>query len=351
MILFLFSCQEKKGEFVCPPCDLPCDSLFFAKAGICPHCKMTLVKKNELIDESALVLDEVQLSTGSGVFLINGANGNADKSIKVYYHQPENFSVDSKILMVIPGAGRHGDRYRNAWIEESERYGLLLLSPMFEEEKYPFENYHLCGLIEEPNLAASLEFSDSSNMAILDEDLFTFRINSNQAEWLFHDFDRIFDLVVEAVGSSQTQYDLFGHSAGGQILHRLALFSNTTKANRIVAANSGFYTLPNFETKLPFGLKNTTMSREGLVQSFSKTLILLAGELDNEKENGGTLLRSNTVDKQGTNRLARAKHFFEFSQKKANELKAPFNWTIQIVPNVGHNHELMGNFAATILYQ
>jgi len=63
------SCQEKKGEYVCTPCDLPCDKLFFEKPGECPQCKMTLIHKSELIDESTLKINEVSLSTGSGVFL------------------------------------------------------------------------------------------------------------------------------------------------------------------------------------------------------------------------------------------------------------------------------------------
>ena len=113
-LLAIYACQEKTGAFICPPCDLPCDTLTFAKAGICPHCNMKLI-----VDESTLVLNEVSLSTGSGVFLLEGRNDNPP--IKIYYHQPENFTKTSKIILVIPGAGRNGDSYRDAWIEESEK--------------------------------------------------------------------------------------------------------------------------------------------------------------------------------------------------------------------------------------
>ena len=350
LLLSILSCKTPKGQYVCPPCDLPCDTLFFGQAGICPNCNMTLIKESDLRLEFNLLVNEVSLNTGSGVFLIEGAAHRKEKTIKVYYHKPEAFSSETNILMVIPGAGRNGDSYRDAWVEASERHNVLILSPMFEEENYPFEDYHLCGLMEELNLEESISFSENSNQVTLEEEALTYSINKNSEEWLFQDFDRIFDLVIQSLGTSQSTYDLFGHSAGGQILHRLALFANNTKADRIIAANSGFYTLPDFETQLPFGLKSTSIDQEDLKAAFSKKLILLIGELDNERENGGTLLRSTTVDKQGTHRLARGKYFHTFSKDKAKELNATFNWEIEIVPNVGHEHGLMGKAAAKMLY-
>jgi len=311
---------------------------------------MTLVKKSNLIDESTLILNDIQLKVGSGVFLIEGGKEKKEKTIKVYYHKPEQFTSESKVLMVIPGAGRNGDSYRDAWKEASEKYKVLVLSPMYEEEKYPFEAYHLGGLIYEPNLEESIEFVKGTNQINLNEKKFTYKVNFNQDDWLFNDFDRIFDLVIHSLGSTQSSYDIFGHSAGGQILHRFSLFQDKTKANKIIASNSGFYTLPDLETEMPFGIKNSPINNESLPNAFAKKLILLIGALDNENEKGRTLLRSETVDNQGVHRLERAIYFYEFSKNKAKKLHAGFNWKIEIVPNVGHDHKLMGNAAAKILY-
>ena len=176
-------------------------------------------------------------------------------------------------------------------------------------------------MIQDVNLENSVEFIENSNVAQLDEDNFSFQINNNPKEWIFSDFDRIFDLVAKSVHSTQTKYDVFGHSAGGQILHRLAIFHPNSKANHIIAANSGFYTLPDFELELPFGIKNTVLKEEDIKQSFSNNLTLLIGELDNENETGGTLLRSKTVDQQGLHRLARGKFFFQKAQNLAKELE------------------------------
>lgn len=350
LLLVLGACQKQREIYVCQPCDLPCDTIEYFRPGVCPHCNMPLVKQSELIDESALVLNEIDLKTGSGVFLMDGGKGHPDRTIKVYYHMPESYTKDSNILIVVPGAGRNGDSYRDAWVEKAEEYGTLILSPMYEEEQYPFQDYHLGGVIESPNLMESVTFIENTNIAQLDEETFICTFNPNRDEWIFHDFERLFDRVVAATSATQTQYDIFGHSAGGQILHRFVIFHPNSRARRILAANPGFYTLPDFDTAIPLGLKGTPFTEENLQQSFQKRLILFIGELDNENEQGGTMLRSPTVDRQGTHRLARGKFFFNFAEQQAAAMQSTFNWSLEIVPNVGHNQEKMGRAAADYLY-
>lgn len=346
----LSSCRNKNGEYVCPPCDLPCDELTFSEAGSCPHCDMALVRKEDLIEKNVLQLNQIDIQNGSGAFLVEGGPGHEGERIKVYYHKPENYDADSSILMVIPGAGRNGDSYRDAWIEESEKYGLLILSPMFAEGGYGFGDYHLCGLLKNIDLKNSIEYVENTNIARMNEENFSFEINPDSEQWIFNDFDRIFDLVVAHLNSEQTTYDIFGHSAGGHILHRMALFHQDSKANHILSANSSFYTLPSYEYSMPFGLKDAPIERETLQYAFSKNFVLFLGELDNENETGGTFLRSTTSDKQGLHRLERGKFFFESAKAMAEELKVDYNWKIQVVPGVGHNHREMGNAAGEYLY-
>ena len=61
-------------------------------------------------------------------------------------------------------------------------------------------------------------------------------------------------------------------------------------------------------------------------------------------------MRSKTVDQQGLHRLERGQYFYDTSKKIATELDADFNWKINIVPNVGHDHRKMGDAAAKILF-
>ena len=256
--------------------------------------------------------------------------------------------MESKILIVIPGAGRNGDSYRDAWIEASEKYNVLILSPMYAEDDYSFTDYHLGGIIKDANIRACNEFIVDTNVAVLYEDKLEYNVSQHPEEWIFDDFDDLFEKVVVSTNSNQEHYDMFGHSAGGQILHRLAIFHPFSKANRIIAANSGFFTLPAADIDLPFGIQNTSIDIESLRASFENNLVVMVGELDNEDEDGGTLLRSPTVDQH---RLERGKYFYDYSKLVAKEIGVPFNWNLTLVPNVGHNHRLMAAAAADLLYE
>ncbi len=350
LLLLSSSCSDKKKEYVCKPCALQCDELTFDEPGTCPYCEMELVEKSGLISKKASVINEIGLETGSGAFLIEGGKGNEGKTINVFFHMPKNFKPSSKILMVIPGAGRNADSYRDAWVEESEKYGILILCPMYREDQYTFGDYHICGLIKNLNLRQSIEYIENTNIARLNEEDFKFNVNANAEEWIFNDFDRIFDLVKAELNLTTTTYDLFGHSAGGHILHRHALFHRSSKADRIVASNASFYTLPNFEYSLPLGLKGSSLGKESLMPVFAKKLVIFLGELDNENETGGTFLRSKTADEQGLHRLARGRFFFESAKEKAKTLDYDFEWQIVVVPGVGHDHKKIGDAAADYLY-
>jgi hypothetical protein len=127
------------------------------------------------------------------------------------------------------------------------------------------------------------------------------------------------------------------------------LFPNA-KANRVLASNAGSYTLPDFNAAFPFGLQDISINKEQIKKSFKKNLVVFLGEEDNENETGGLILRSPTMDKQGTHRFSRGNYFYNKSKTKAKELNATFNWRLYIVPGVGHNQREMAKAAAIYLY-
>lgn len=290
------------------------------------------------------------IKNGSGYFEFTGGLGQED-TIKVYYHKPKSFSQKSKILLVIPGAGRNADDYRDSWIETSKKHSVLVISPSYTEKDYDYGAYHLGGLVKDLDLRKGVKFIKGTNKVELDEDVVEFNLNPDSSQWIYHDFDRLFDLVTKEVGSSRKTYDIFGHSAGGQILHRFALFAPNSKADRILASNAGSYTLPEFNTAFPFGVKDLNINKKSLKRSFKKHLVIFLGELDNENETGGLLLRSPTVDMQGTHRLSRGNYFYKKSQELANAKHLKFNWDLQVISGVGHNQRKMAKAAAIYLYE
>lgn len=341
---------EEFGQirYVCPPCYHVENILTteeYVHNGQCHVCGMNLIENSRLLPPEALALNP-----GSGNYLLQGRPTGSDKTIRVFYHKPEGFHVDSPILLVIPGAGRNAWSYRDNWISTSERYGVLILSPEFAERHYDFAAYHLGGVVTNFDYRNAQVSERPNRYRLKDEDIL-FDVVDEPERWTFKDLDRIFNSAVAATGSQRTRYDIFGHSAGGQMLHRLAIFLPNSNADRIIAANSGSYTLPVHDVGLPFGLKDTPITEDDLTRSFAANLVLLIGEEDNEQEMRGTMLHTPLVDQQGLGRLSRGQYFYRVSRERARELSVPFNWQLEIVEGVGHDNRAMGKAAALILYE
>lgn len=330
VILISVACTNPKGVYVCPPCDLDCDTLTFSKAGICPHCKMELVKREDLILEEDMVINHINIKAGSGQFLVEGGL-HKDKPITVHYYKAKGFGSGSAVIFIVHGAGRNGDDYRDAWIELAEQYNLLVLAPTYSNKHYPgFWNYNLAGMLYDVDIEKR-----------------TFKVSQNPEEWIFGDFDRIFSMVKNEMKLGQNTYDMFGHSAGAQLLHRMTIFYPENKAQHIVAANSGWYTLPDTE-EFPYGLNGTNNEEHKI--NFASELILLLGEQDNENETRGSLRKTPEANRQGLHRFARGQYFYRTAQKVAEEHQLEFKWKMEIVPGIGHDHKEMSKAAAKYLY-
>lgn len=275
---------------------------------------------------------------GSGTFTVGLSRG---RTVDVYYHCPRTLTNDSRVLMVLPGAGRNAWDYRDHWIEAAERFGVLVLSPHYPEREYPdFWNYNLAGMIADVRI-------DAKARAMVD-----YRITTDPARWLFADLEQVFDHARRTTGLTTSRYDVFGHSAGGQLAHRLALFARgTLRADRVLAANSGWYTVPDDSARFPFGLIDAPLVAGQMRSAFARRLVVFLGGADDANETRGDLVRSKDTDRQGLHRLARGQHFFEHSKQYAARQALPFRWTLHVVPDVGHDARRMSVAAADYLYR
>lgn len=335
----------------------------------------------------------VEIEPGSGSFLLEGGSGYGERTVRVFYHRPREFSPESPVILVVPGAGRNGDDYRDAWVEASEEYGLLVLSPRYPERYYPeYWSYNLAGMTSRVTIELTARIDTDpdewklddaaaaldSALAVHPHELFGHgafgrllqqmvllnaadrivdarpraagvEVNPDRRDWLFADFDRIFETAREALDLEAESYDMFGHSAGGQILHRLVLFRPNSRADRILAANSGWYTVPTFDVDFPYGLGDTPATEDQLRESFAADLVLFLGELDDADETRGSL-RGGPADRQGPGRLSRGRYFHHRAREAADELETDLRWKIEVVPGVGHDYRRMSRAAADYLY-
>ncbi|WP_034059637.1 hypothetical protein [Lacinutrix jangbogonensis] len=296
-------------------------------------------------------LETVHFNDGSGSFIISGGKGYENIDLTVYYHKPKKFNHSTKVLVVIPGSGRNGDSYRDSWIKASEKHNVLILSPSYPEKNYNYGGYHLGNMITVLDISKGFSYKKNTNQVWMDEDVAEFNLNTDPSVWIYSDFDRLFSIAKKSLKLKAKKYDMFGHSAGGQILHRFTIFYPESKANRILASNAGSYTPTEYQTNFPFGIKNTMTKKKNLKKSFRKNLTIFLGELDNADENGGKMLRSETVDLQGTHRLARGTYFYNKGLKTARSMNTKYNWELKIIPGVGHNQRKMAEAAAVYLYE
>ncbi|MAN51029.1 MULTISPECIES: hypothetical protein [unclassified Marinimicrobium] len=283
--------------------------------------------------------NEQRVTNGSGHYTYSSGAGQQQTRLKVYYHQPDSFAPSSPVLLVLPGAGRNAWDYRDAWKTASEKYGVLVISPHYAEERYPeFWNYNIAGMLTNVTInEARTGFA-------------SYEITQNPRRWLFKDFDGIFLDARKRFGIDADRYDMFGHSAGGQIIHRFALFGTSVHADRLIAANAGWYTLPDFDVKFPFGLKGSPLSEKTHRIAFSRNLVVFLGELDNADETRGHLARNDKLDVQGLHRFSRGQYFYRESKAIAEDIDADFTWQKIHVPGVGHDYRRMSEKAAQYLY-
>jgi pimeloyl-ACP methyl ester carboxylesterase len=155
----------------------------------------------------------------------------------------------------------------------------------------------------------------------------------------------MFDFAKKEFKLNPKQYDIFGHSAGGQFVHRFMLFMPNARVRTAIAANPGFYTLPNLNEKFPYGLKNSPhpMTEKDVLNWTRRKVILMRGTADVLRTEN--LRQSPEADAQGQNRFERA--LFMFNKIKAFNPKSP--WQIFEVPNVAHDQKGMALAAQKVL--
>ncbi len=257
------------------------------------------------------------------------------RTIEVFTWRAAGHGPDDPIVVVLAGGGRNGDDYRDAWTSAAERYDLLVLAPAFDEAQFPGPiAYNLAGMIR----------ADADVVTLGEVEL------TPPETWLFDDVEAVFDQGVARTGSRQTRYDLFGHSAGGQIIHRMMLFAPRTRVRTALAANAGWYTTPETDVAFPYGLGGVSMQAGQAQAAFGRDLVVFLGELDNAAETRGHLRESPQAMAQGAHRLARGRHFHAAARAESARRGVPLRWRLHVVPGVGHAYREMSAAAADFLY-
>ncbi|BDG72193.1 alpha/beta hydrolase [Roseomonas fluvialis] len=266
------------------------------------------------------------IAPGSGRIEVPEPAGATAAPMPVWFHRPAGWTAAGKVGVVMHGLQRDADRYRDEWRPLSDRDGFLLLVPEFGREKFPGTRWYNFGNLQ-----------DEAGRAMPPE------------AWSFHAFDRVVAAAMQAAGATRPGYVLYGHSAGAQFVHRFLLLTGAPRAEAVVIANSGSYTLPRFDRPFVEGLGGTAADPAVLRAVFARPVILQLGEADTDP-NHASLPRQPWAVAQGSHRFARGWHFFDTSRRAAAEAGAPFAWRVVTVPGVGHSNAGMAEAAAPLLF-
>lgn len=261
---------------------------------------------------------------GKWSFVFTDAKGRADRPIRVYTFRPKACDTTCPIMFVMHGAKRNASNYRDHWEFLADKYKLLIVTPEFSANHWP--------------KAAGYNQGDVA-------------AQEDREKWAFSAIEHIFD----EVRSTQTDYRIFGHSGGGQFVQRMAFFRPDNRASVMVAANPGWYTLPEWRKDkaadpFPYSLVNARGAGEAeLRQALSRRFLLLLGGKDEDPDEEN-LSQTPAARKQGDTRMDRGENFFKAATSAAAELGVPLGWQLVEVPDVAQDGYSMSRTAAEALY-
>lgn len=145
------------------------------------------------------------------------------------------------------------------------------------------------------------------------------------------------DALLCEIGWRDRPIDLVGFSGGAQFAHRYALISSTPIRRSVIAA-AGWYTMLDVAVAFPFGVGDAP-ALQGRHVDVNRLLRLplriMVGEHDVATD---SQLRTGTdVDRQGPNRLERARCWHQHLQAEATNQGLACRASFESLPGTGHD--------------
>ncbi|MGZ5078514.1 MAG: hypothetical protein ACXWHZ_03100 [Usitatibacter sp.] len=251
------------------------------------------------------------------------AKGRADHPIRVYTYRPKPCDSRCPIMFVLHGAKRNGADYRDYWELLADRHKIMIIAPEFSREAWP--------------KAAAYNLGDVAEQA-------------DREKWAYSAIEHLFDEMRDG----QATYAIFGHSAGGQFVQRMAIFRPDNRASVMIAANPGWYMMPEWrkektDNPFPYSMVNAKAGEAELRQALARRLIVLVGENDNDPDDEN-LNKSAGAIKQGATRVERGENFIKAATTAARDLGVKLAWELDEVPDAAQDGSSMSKIAAETLY-
>lgn len=245
--------------------------------------------------------------------------------LKVWYYSPHDRPDTLPIVIMLHGAERNPSNYLNQWMPVADLYNFVVIAPEFDRTQYKgSERYNLGNVWDEKS--ASFNSAD---------------------QWSFSAIEPLFDYLKTNLHSSRSTYFLSGHSAGAQFVHRFLYFVPTNRAEKVMIANAGWYTLPDLSSTYPFGVSNIPFANKAISSFFGKPVYMVLGEQDVDTTSAN-FQKGLPYSLQGATRYERGRFFYDYCKQNAARLNLPFNWHLFTMPGVAHSNAETAKLAGAI---
>ncbi len=241
--------------------------------------------------------------------------------VLAYVYVPTGLSASTRVVVIMHGTMRNAHEYIEGWIAWAEHTDHVLLAPRFDRAGWPgSRSYHLGNVLRDG-------------------------ARNHESSWAFTAVEALHDGVRSELCLDDRSFALWGHSAGGQFVHRFLLFRPHTRIRAAIAAGCGWFTVPDLGTRFPYGLRHPVLGfGEGEALRYVRTpLTIMRGTLDTVRD--AHLRTSRAAEAQGPNRYERAGH----AHRAARRLDPGSSWRLTDVPGVGHDWTAMAPVAQAIL--
>jgi hypothetical protein len=248
-----------------------------------------------------------------------------ERQLILHAARPAAWHPGMPVVFVHHGVARNGRDYRDFWLPHVYAGAMLAIAIEFPEASFPeylwynFGNLHTADKTPNP-----------------------------RAQWTFGIDTRLFE-ALRRQGIAKTQrYGLFGHSAGGQYVHRMLSFGYRDQVGFAVSANAGTYAMPDLTIDWPWGLGATEVTADQLRTFLEFPLTVMAGTAD-IKTTGRFFPKGPKSLKQGPTRHARAHNYLRTGETAAAALGVSLAWRVIDVQDVGHDGRRMSDAAAPLV--
>jgi hypothetical protein len=248
-----------------------------------------------------------------------------DQPLLLHGARPRQYDTATPVLIVHHGVARNGRDYRDYWLRLVDEAGILAIAIEFTEAAFPdYLWYHFGNLHDEKGTRNPRE------------------------KWTYGIDQRLFAALRDQGLTRRQSYGLFGHSAGGQFVHRMLSFGFRDRVAVAVTANAGTYAMPDLEVAWPFGLGDTEHNSDTLRPLLEFPITVMTGTHDT-RTTGRFFPKGPRSMRQGATRHERAHNYVRAGHSAAEALGTRCAWTVINVAGVGHDGRRMSVAAAPLV--